>query len=380
MTGLMEALTNDHQVFIESTANGPTNLFAQLCRKARLSAPGSDWIFHFFPWWIDPMLEANVPKDFIHTEDEKDLKVSLNLSDRKLAWRRQKKADMLEPDLFPQEFPATIDEAFLILGDCVFNSRAMAVYKKNVRLTEHVGYILNVNGKRKFEINTGEGLRIWKFPEPNESYMAVADACDPSNKESMENKGDPACIQIIKNSTFEQVACWHGYLEPFELGRVLADIGYFYNTALAVVERNPFGIGCIDALRQLDYPDIFKMMNFEGTMFEDTDKLGWITNTLTRPLMIASLQEAISSNSITIPDPETLSELSTFVRHKRTGKIAAARGCHDDRVIPLGIGAYLRSINLVNVLPNMDMPYMERKRIEWGGNNSVGYSPGRGGY
>lgn len=381
MTGLMEALTTDHQVFIESTANGPTNLYAQLCRKARLSAPGTEWMFHFFPWWIDPTLEIEPPEDFVHTEEEKELKAKFNLNDRKIMWRRVKINDMLEPDLFPQEFPATIDEAFLILGDCVFNSRAMAVYKNNARTTDHVGYLVNVDGQRKFNPHSTGNLRIWKFPEPGQSYMLVADPSDPSNKESMEKKGDPACVQVIKVGTLEQVACWHGFVEPYELGRVSADLGYFYNGALAVIERNPYGIGVIDALRSFDYPAIFKMMNFEGESAEDTDKLGWITNIITRPLLIASLQEAITSGLFIIPDPETVAELSTFVRHKRTGKIAAANGCHDDRVIPLGIAAYLRSVNMVPMLGDSGQSYMEKKRQQWASEQvGTGYQPGRGGY
>lgn len=286
---------------------------------------------------------------------------------------------MLEPALFPQEFPATVDEAFLILGDCVFNSRAMQVYQKNAKLTDHVGYILNVNGRRRFELNSAEGLKIWKFVEPNELYLAVADPSDPSNKESMEQKGDPACIQVIKLSTLEQVACWHGYIEPHELGRIVGDIGHYYNTALAVVERNPYGIGTVDELRLSEYPNVFKMMNFEGESAEETNKLGWITNRVTRPLLIAALQDAISTNSFIIPDPETIAELSTFVRHKRTGKIAAANGCHDDRVIPLGIGAYLRSINMVPLLADPNSSFMDRKRAEWA-QVGMGYQPGRGGY
>ena len=54
MTGVMEALTRDSFVVVESTANGPSNAFARLYKKGRDG--GSKWKSHFFPWWIDPSL------------------------------------------------------------------------------------------------------------------------------------------------------------------------------------------------------------------------------------------------------------------------------------------------------------------------------------
>ena len=127
MTGLMEALTNDAFVVIESTANGPTNEYAKLYRKAREGK--SKWKAHFFPWWIDDELEMSPPPDFAHTEEEKDLLIKFpQLTNRKIFWRRNKLLNMAEPELFPQEFPASEQEAFLVLANCVFSRKSLLNY------------------------------------------------------------------------------------------------------------------------------------------------------------------------------------------------------------------------------------------------------------
>lgn len=139
MTGIMEALVPNAFVCVESTANGPTNAFAKLYRKAKKG--GSKWKAHFFPWFSDPELSLPVPLGFVHTADEKQLKAKYGLSDSQLAWRRQKMADMEEPELFPQEYPANEEEAFVTLGDCVFNKKSLLNYEGIVTYPEMTGYL-----------------------------------------------------------------------------------------------------------------------------------------------------------------------------------------------------------------------------------------------
>lgn len=142
ITGILEALTTDAFVVVESTANGPTNDYAMLYRKGKV--PGSDWKSHFFPWWIDKTLVHPVGKDFVHTDEEKELKVAYGLQDQQLAWRRWKIANMLEPELFPQEYPANDREAFLVLGDCVFSKSGLAALEKRVSEPNLVGELIHV--------------------------------------------------------------------------------------------------------------------------------------------------------------------------------------------------------------------------------------------
>ena len=140
MTGVMEALTRDSFVVVESTANGPSNAFARLYKKGRDG--GSKWKSHFFPWWIDPELEMEPELGFAVTEDEKDLMARYPaITLRKLAWRRDKMRNMEDPELFPQEYPASENDAFILLSNCVFNHKSLSNYDRIVREPERTGYL-----------------------------------------------------------------------------------------------------------------------------------------------------------------------------------------------------------------------------------------------
>lgn len=138
-TGIMEALVPGAFVCVESTANGPANEFAKLYWKG--AKGGSKWKSHFFPWFVDPELVEPLPAGFTHTEEEFNLKAKFDLTDEQIMWRRQKIADMTEPELFPQEYPATPEESFIILGNCVFDKKAVLNYERMVSYPEMVGYL-----------------------------------------------------------------------------------------------------------------------------------------------------------------------------------------------------------------------------------------------
>lgn len=75
-------------------------------------------------------------------------------------------------------------------------------------------------------------------------------------------------------------------------------------------------------------------------VYTDPDgKLGWATNTATRPKLLSELKEAIENRLFKIYDKPTIDELLSFVvKRTPTGwKPQAESGAHDDLVISLGI-------------------------------------------
>lgn len=69
-------------------------------------------------------------------------------------------------------------------------------------------------------------------------------------------------------------------------------------------------------------------------------KLGWITNSATRPAMLADLKEAIDQKLFRIYDKPTINELYSFIINKQ-GKPEAENGSHDDIVMSLAIAYQL---------------------------------------
>jgi len=69
---------------------------------------------------------------------------------------------------------------------------------------------------------------------------------------------------------------------------------------------------------------------------EHSNKLGWDTNSQSRPILVGDLKNAVDSRSITIYEEETINELYSFII-SQNGKPEAEYNAHDDRVIPMGI-------------------------------------------
>ncbi len=83
--------------------------------------------------------------------------------------------------------------------------------------------------------------------------------------------------------------------------------------------------------------EIFKMVNRGNVDNPDATKLGWDTNTATRPTMLQDLKDAIDHNTLQVYDKPTITELYSFVLVQMTSSIKAQaeRGAHDDLVMSL---------------------------------------------
>ncbi len=104
------------------------------------------------------------------------------------------------------------------------------------------------------------------------------------------------------------------------------------------LERNMGGSSEMERLRLLNRQNkyrIYAMKTIGKTTGEDeTELLGWSTDTASRPRMIGDLKEAIDAKHLTIYDKETISQLSTFIVNKQNKPVAAAN-THDDAVMSL---------------------------------------------
>jgi len=69
----------------------------------------------------------------------------------------------------------------------------------------------------------------------------------------------------------------------------------------------------------------------------DTGKIGWNTNTGTRPKMLRELKEAVEGELIHIYHRQTIDEMFSFIINQATGKPEAETNAHDDLVMSLAI-------------------------------------------
>ena len=107
-------------------------------------------------------------------------------------------------------------------------------------------------------------------------------------------------------------------------------------------ERNNGGIFELERLARLNRNgkyDIYKVKTGIGSRetTKDTPKLGWETNTATRPHMLSQLKDCIDSMSLEIPDRPLVNEMFSFVMVQTSSswKAQAENGSHDDLIMAL---------------------------------------------
>lgn len=171
--------------------------------------------------------------------------------------------------------------------------------------------------------------------------------------------GDYTCFQVLDHRTLEQVAIWHGHVPPDEAGRILVELGKFFNMAYIAPERNFHGFGVVNRIRDhFKYPRLFS--DYDDSKAVSTGKLGekkygWQTDVRSKEILVQDLSSHLRDYHIKINDPGTLDELTTFV-YDSGGRANALGGCYDDRVMALGIA--------LQVALRKPIPRIERDEFE----------------
>lgn len=176
-------------------------------------------------------------------------------------------------------------------------------------------------------------IKLFREPQPGELVVIGA---DPSEG------GDYCAAQVLSKKQADQLLTFHAKIDSAQFGHELNKIGKYIHMKtgeypIIAVERN-VGMATINVLQTHNYPKLFRMKNIgDVDQHEITDKIGWNTNTATRPKMLDDLSLALKQQAIGVYDLETIKELMSFVRSERTGKAEAAVGSFDDLVMALAI-------------------------------------------
>lgn len=337
-------------IFLESTANGRGNFFAKMWDK---SVKG-DSVFEtfFFPWWIQDEYEIEGEEIESFTPEEQDIvdimreglkigneayKVPEDRIQAKIRFRRYKEREFVaSPEVLLQEYPSTPHEAFIASGQTVFNIKALAHMEKNVKDTKTYG--LHDNAEREVYVEEDQyaKLKIWNMPEVGEEYVIGADAA-----EGIEG-GDFSVADVIRVRDMKTVARYRSQMvDPDQFAHILDKLGRFYNFALIGPEVNNHGLAIVQRLRDLFYSNIYKRESGLDEVFETpTAKFGWKTTSITKPLAIDYLAEAIREGLVQDEDIVFIEEAFSYVRDEK-GRTNAESGTHDDTVMAKAIALQL---------------------------------------
>ncbi len=111
---------------------------------------------------------------------------------------------------------------------------------------------------------------------------------------------------------------------------------------VVAIERQNGGSFLIDRLAGLNYKgkfEVFKMPTYGNVDNSDPIRLGWDTNSATRPKMLQELKDAIDKRVLGLYDKQTITELYSFVvtQTSSSWKAQAEKNAHDDLVMALAI-------------------------------------------
>lgn len=230
----------------------------------------------------------------------------------------------------PMRFAQEYELEFLSTGRPVFPTDLVKKCRKNIL---HVGDKVRDENKTEYTVTKDEDGFIMYFPpRPGRIYAVGADVAEGVTG------GDLSVAVVWDRATGEEVGFWRGYLPPDRFGMKLNKWGRLYNNALMVVEINNHGLTTVTALKNLLYPQMyFRQANYDSMRTSWSDRLGWRTTKITRPLMIDDFRDALQEGSITIHSESTLDEMLTFV-FDDGGNMVAQNSFHDDCIFACAIG------------------------------------------
>lgn len=318
--GLEQALVDKADGLIETTANGHN--FAK--KDWEQSKRGlNQYRAIFLPWYADeayardPQLEPGPI-----TEEEAAIIAEFNLSTEQISWRRWKKRTMRDPELFPQEYPETDEQAFLSSGRPVFDWIALSRYRALVCEPKMRGYLMRRHDRIEFIDDAKGPLRVWRIPERGHVYAIGSDVA-----EGLQD-GAFSTGEILDIGDGEQVAEWHGHIAPDALADALDLLGQWYNQALIIPESWP-GPGEVTTSHLVEKrAHLWTGINVTRPGFE--------TNRSSKTAMIAELNAALRDKDLTIRSPELLDELHAFIYDDKMA-MGPSLGNFSDRVMGMGI-------------------------------------------
>lgn len=302
----MQAVPVNGRITIESTPNGVGNWFYDKWQN------DDSYAKLFFPWYMDIGYQLPYSGRLSYTADENALIAyakahhKIEISPNQIIWRRQKITEL--KDFFYQEYPEDPATCFLLSGGQVID-----------RLI-----IQKIMAKAKKPISEQHEVKVFETKRAGAHYVIGADPAEGVGGDF----SHATCYDVERRC---EVATLRGQFKPVVFARRLKDFAAKYahghRWPLLAVEKNNHGHAVLQELiEHTDYPNLY---------FSKPDSPGWHSNSVTRPIMIDQLIDAVEDDQIKINDILALNELMTLIN--KNGKIEAATGKHDDSVIATAI-------------------------------------------
>ncbi|OMD43022.1 DNA packaging protein [Paenibacillus odorifer] len=341
LTSVTQALAKnpDSKIVIESTSNGTNNHYYELFMK---SWKGKTNYKAFFYGWLSAAYknqfkyEWDIAEEWYKasnkgqrlstkdlTEEEKRIHDSGG-SLRALMWRQWKLSTMKLID-FQTEFPSFPEESFKTSGRNVFDQGKILERLENV-LPPMSKDELKTELPEQLLKYIGKGLNIYHLPRSNVKYYGGSDVASGA-------LGDSSSLSLMDSEGKQVLAFASNKISVYEFAEFLNICGRFYNYAFLAVEKNSYGLPCLQRLREdYHYMNLYKHKTFDQKGNKKF-ALGWLTSESSKSILISDFKENFEKGIILIEDKDTLQQMTIFVENN--GKMGNKKGAglHDDLII-----------------------------------------------
>jgi hypothetical protein len=350
MPSLLETVPKSGIIIYETTANGYNHFHTDYTNAKNTSALDRKLnqipYPHFYRWFDHPEyfypLEKSEEQYIIETltDDEKLMINVHHLSHEQIAWRRSKQASL--KDKFVQEYPEDDATCFISSGRPFFDAKII----KSIILWNEQGKTWDKKNNQGVIIEPGwskkqmdDKITIYKEFKQGETYVACA---DPAEGNPQSDNSTAYILRLNKDPIFvEFCAEIADKLTMPKFYKLLYHMCAQYNFPKLVIERNNHGHllnywatnGYLqDQIKILDkYPSVY---------FAKDGKPGFVSSSVTRPLILDTAAEALRNNMLVIYSKTWLDQALSFV-YGPNGKPQASEGKHDDSIIAAAVGGFV---------------------------------------
>lgn len=349
--GTIPAVPLDGRVDMEGTAEGEDNLFAKMFWEAwnRVgSKKPTEFKAHFYNWtWDDEEIAKVTPEEaeaFKHSSDYllfKDYQSTHSLTDVQITYYYYKWLSLNKNwQSLRQEYPTTPEEAFASSGNKLFDPEKLD----------------------KFELREGEKVGDWIYYakyNPLHRYGGGADVAEGVGQDS-----STAAIWDYSSPKPEVVAEYaSNTIAPDVFAYELKNGGSAFGWCIWGVERNNHGHLTLATLKGI-YPEdkIYKEVKFDKAKDQKTEKLGWHSNSASKPAVHFEFNTAVNEEIINIPSKLIKHELRTYPKEDLTNtQFDPEATQHWDRLRATVIGWKMR--NYAEITEEPELPKEEYKPL-----------------
>lgn len=201
-------------------------------------------------------------------------------------------------------YPSTLEEALEnAVGDEYYTKEAIEYYDQQPR-PPVARYKMDCKAEPPMtrladdlEWENTPHMGLWWAPESETEYYIV---CDPGTGKK---HGGENYATVWERDTGRMVAEFHSTCSVYRFTNAAAQMGYYYNTALIVVENNKDG-GMIEGLNiRLKYPlsRLYHMERLETAVANDQNAIGYTMTSQTRGWAIDRLRQCVNEMRMIIP-------------------------------------------------------------------------------